>query len=150
LDNHSFILFEVAGTTYGIPSHDVQQMEMIGHITPLPNAPDYVDGVVFTRGQVIPAVNLRVRFGFERTPGTSRTRLIVISRNARTIGLIVDSAREFMSIPADAIRPPHEAISNLSGSYLEGIAAMGERLILILKVEELVGFAKVEAASGRN
>ena len=71
MDNHSFILFEVAGTTYGIASRDVQQMEMIDHITPLPNAPDYVDGVVFTRGQVIPAVNLRVRFGFERTPGTS-------------------------------------------------------------------------------
>jgi purine-binding chemotaxis protein CheW len=150
MDNHAFILFEVAGTTYGIPSRDVQQMELIDHITPLPNAPPYVDGVVFTRGQVIPAVNLRMRFGFERTPATRRTRLIVISRRSRTIGLIVDSAREFMSIPGDAIRPPHEAISNLSGSYLEGIAAIGDRIILILKVEELVGFAKVEAASGRN
>jgi purine-binding chemotaxis protein CheW len=55
-----------------------------------------------------------------------------------------------MSIPADAIRPPHEAISNLSGSYLEGIAAIGDRVILILNVEELVGFAKAEAASGRS
>jgi purine-binding chemotaxis protein CheW len=91
-----------------------------------------------------------VRFGFERTPGTSRTRLIVISRGSRTIGLIVDSAREFMSIPADVIRPPHEAISNLSGSYLDGIATLGERIILILKVEELIGFAKVEAVSGRS
>jgi len=150
MDKHSFILFEVAGTTYGLASRDVQQMEMVDHITPLPNAPDYVDGVVFTRGQVIPVVNLRVRFGFERTPPTSRTRLIVISRNARTVGLIVDSAREFMSIPADAIRPPHEGISNLSGSYLEGIAAIADRIILILKVEELFGFAKVEAASGRS
>src|SRR5262245_30505319 len=150
MDNRSFILFEVAGTTYGIASRDVQQMEMIDHITPLPNAPDYVDGVVFTRGQVIPAVNLRVRFGFERAPATSRSRLIVISRAARTVGLVVDSAREFMSIPADAIRPPHDAISNLSGSYLEGIAAIGDRVILILNVEELVGFAKAEAMSGRS
>jgi purine-binding chemotaxis protein CheW len=150
MDKHSFILFEVAATTYGIATRDVQQMEMIDHITPLPNSPDFVDGVVFTRGQVIPAVNLRVRFGFERIPATSRTRLIVITRDARMVGLIVDSAREFLSIPSDAIRPPHEAISNLSGSYLEGVAAIGDRIILILKVEELVGFAKVEAVSGRS
>jgi purine-binding chemotaxis protein CheW len=150
MDNRSFILFEVAGTTYGIASQDVQQMEMIEHITPLPNAPEYVDGVVFTRGQVIPAVNLRSRFGFERTQNTSRTRLVVVSHGGRTVGLIVDAAREFISIPPDAIRPPHEAISNLSGSYLEGIAAVGERIILILKVEEILGFAKVEAVSGRS
>ncbi len=146
---NSFILFEIAGTTYGIPSHSVQQMEMIDHITPLPNAPPYVEGVVFTRGQVIPALNLRSRFGFDRTPNTTRTRLVVVSHGTRTVGLIVDAAREFMSIPGDSIRPPHEALSNLSGSYLDGIAAVGERIILILKVEELLGFAKV-AAAGRD
>ena len=150
MDNRSFILFEVAGTTYGIASQDVQQMEMIEHITPLPNAPAYIDGVVFTRGQVIPAVNLRSRFGFERTKNTSRTRLVVVSHGGRTVGLIVDAAREFISIPPDTIRPPHEAISNLSGSYLEGIAAVDDRIILILKVEEILGFAKVEAVSGRS
>jgi purine-binding chemotaxis protein CheW len=150
MDKQSFILFEVAGTTYGIASREVQQMEMIDHITPFPNSPAYVDGVVFTRGQVIPALNLRARFGVERTPATSRSRLIVVTRDGRTVGLIVDSSREFISIPLDTIRPPHETISNLSGSYLQGIAAIGERIILILKVEELMSIGRVEATSGRS
>src|SRR5205823_3398220 len=71
--SESFILFQVAETFYGLPSRNVQQMEMVENITPVPNAAPFVEGVVFTRGQVIPAVNLRVRFGFEKAPHTSRS-----------------------------------------------------------------------------
>ena len=73
-DAEPFILFELAGTTYGVRSRFVQQIEMIEHVTPVPNAPPAVEGVVLARGQVIPALNLRARFGFERiafVPGES-------------------------------------------------------------------------------
>lgn len=133
-----FILFELAGTTYGLHSQVVQQMEMVQQITPVPNAANFVEGVVFSRGQVIPAINLRVRFGREKVPYNVRTRLIVINVNHRTVGLITDSAREFISIPQDVILPPPEAISGLSGKYLAGIAMLGERLILILNAEEII------------
>ena len=78
-----FILFELAGTTYGISSRAVQQVELVEHITPVPNAPPAVEGVIFSRGQVIPAINLRVRFGFEKAPHDLRTRLIVINAKSR-------------------------------------------------------------------
>jgi chemotaxis signal transduction protein len=132
----TFILFELAGVSYGVRSAAVQQMEMVEHITPVPNAPPFVEGVVFSRGQVIPVVNLRVRFGFEKAPYDLRTRLIAVSAGGRTVGLIVDTAREFVSIGPEAIQPPPEAIVPVSGRYLEGIAALGERLVLILNVEE--------------
>src|SRR5688572_29671132 len=106
--NDTYILFEIAGTTYGIPSQNVRQIEMIEHITPLPNAPKFVEGVVFTRGEVIPAVNLRRRFGFEAVPRNTRSRLIVTSHNGRVVGLIVDSAREFTNIGSEAIQPVPE------------------------------------------
>lgn len=139
-----FILFELAGTTYGVPSSSVQQLEMIEeNITPVPNAPPAVEGVIFSRGQVIPALNLRVRFGFERVPHTLRTRLAVINSKNRTVGLIVDSAREFISIPATAIQPPNDAISGLKGKYLEGIATLGERIILILNLDEVINMAEI-------
>ena len=142
----SFILFELAGTTYGAPSRLVKQMEMVEQITPVPNASPYLDGVVFSRGQVIPAINLRSRFGFEKVPYDIRTRLIVIQigdagtdRFAnRTVGLIADTAREFLSIPQEAIQPPPEAISSDQDKYLMGIATVGDRLILILNIEELL------------
>jgi purine-binding chemotaxis protein CheW len=143
-----FILFQLAGATYGLRSRDVGQVEMIEHITPVPDAHPSIEGVVFSRGQVIPAVNLRVRFGFEKVPFTLRTRLIVARTEGRTVGFIVDSAREFTSIPAETIVPPPEQISGLSGKYLEGIAARGNRLILILSVEEVLKIAEDHLPQG--
>ena len=69
-----FIIFELAGTAYAIRSRFVQQIDMIEHITPVPNASPEIDGVVMVRGQVIPALNLRARFGLERSPSDLRTR----------------------------------------------------------------------------
>src|SRR5918997_3676322 len=137
-DAEPFILFELAGTTYGVRSRSVQQMEMIEHITPVPNAPPAVEGVVLARGQVIPALSLRVRFGFEKIPYDLRARLVVISSAGRTIGLIVDTAREFVRIPAAAVEPPPEAITGLRGKILEGIATIDGRMILVLNLEEVV------------
>jgi two-component system, chemotaxis family, sensor kinase CheA len=140
IQTDTFILFELAGTTYGLRSRAVQQMEMIEHITPVPNAPSFVEGVIFSRGQVIPALNLRVRFGFEKIPYDLKTRLIVVNSGERLVGFIVDTAREFISIPYDAIKPLNESISGLSGDYLEGIAKLGERLVLILNLGGVTDF----------
>lgn len=141
--SETFVVFELAGTTYAVRSGLVQQMEMIDEITKVPNAPAAVDGVVFSRGRVIPALNLRARFGFERIPIGLRTRMIVVEAGERTVGLIVDSAREFISIGAESIQPPNEAISGLSGKYLEGIATLANRIILILDLGEVINVSDI-------
>jgi len=133
-----FILFMLAGTTYAIRSRDVAHVEMVETITRVPNAPPFVDGVVFSRGEVVPAVNLRARFGFERAPADVRTRLVVVKDEERAVGLIVDAAREFASIPEDAIQPPNEALAGTSGRYLQGIASVGGRMVLVLDLSELL------------
>jgi purine-binding chemotaxis protein CheW len=142
LNADSFVLFELAGTTYAVPSRDVQQLEMIEHITPVPNAAEAVEGVVFSRGQVIPAINLRTRFGFPKVAYDVRSRLVVVNVGGRNIGLIVDAAREFKRIPPDAINPPSEALSGTSGKYLEAIATVDDRLILLLNLAEVVKTAE--------
>lgn len=133
-----FVLFELAGATYGVRSRDIQQLDMVGSITPVPNAPEFVDGVVSVRGQVIPAINLRRRFGFPRAPMDLRTRLLVVRTAGRTVGLVVDTAREFATIDAASIQPPPDAVTGMSGRYLEGLAHLGDRLVLVLDVAELV------------
>ena len=142
-----FILFELAGTTYGIRSRFVQQIEMIEDFAPVPNAHAAVEGVALVRGQVIPALNLRTRFGFERIQRDLRSRLVVINTGRRVVGLVVDTAREFIKIPADAIEPPPEALTGLSGRYLEGIASIGQRMILVLNLDSVLDLEfEVEAA----
>ena len=129
-----YVLFTLAGTAYAVSSRDVQRMEMVEHVTPVPNAPPFVDGVVFSRGKVVPAVNLRRRFGFDRADYDLKTRLLVVAHADRLVGLLVDSAREFVTIPAEAVQPPPDAMAGTSGRYLRGIADVGGRIILILDV----------------
>jgi len=133
-----FILFELAGTTYGVRSRFVQQIEMIDDVATVPNAHPAVEGVVLIRGQVIPALNLRQRFGFERIERDLRSRLVVINSGERVVGLIVDTAREFIKIPTESIEPPPEALTGLTGEYLEGIAAIKERMVLVLNLDAVL------------
>lgn len=136
--SQTYILFEVAGATYALPSEVVRQMEMVDQITPVPNAPPFVEGLIFTRGQVVPALNLRLRFGLESKDHDVRTRLIVLSQQGRTLALIADSAREFVTIASDAMRPPPDTLIGAAARYLAGIAMLGERLVFILDVERLL------------
>ncbi|HEU4834782.1 MAG TPA: chemotaxis protein CheW [Pyrinomonadaceae bacterium] len=133
-----FILFELADTTYGVRSRFVQQIEMIDDVATVPNAHPAVEGVVLVRGQVIPALNLRTRFGFERIEHELRSRLVVINTGTRVVGLVVDTAREFLKIPTESIEPVPEALTGLSGHYLEGIATIGERMIMILNLDAVL------------
>ncbi len=143
----TFILFSVAATTYALPSHAVLHVEMVDGITPVPNAPAFVEGVVFSRGHVVAVINLRARFGFDRAGLDLRTRLIVVQHGDRRVGLLVDEAREFTPIAAAAIHPPNETIRGLNGNYLEGVATLGERIVLVLNIPALVDLAPTTATS---
>jgi purine-binding chemotaxis protein CheW len=143
-NRQSYVLFELAGSLYAIPSQNVQHIEMYEHVTLVPNANPAIDGVVFSRGQVLPALNLRTRFGFPRQEKTLRTRIVFATAHARTVGLIVDSAREFQNIPAESIRPIEEALTGIDGNYLKAVTKVGERLVLILDLEGVLNVDDVQ------
>src|SRR6478736_2493925 len=108
MSNHheSYVLFELAGSIYAIPSANVQHIEMFEHVTLVPNANPAIDGVVFSRGHVIPALNLRTRFGFPRRDKTLRTRIVFTTVHDRTVGLIVDDAQLPPEAPTTLLAQP--------------------------------------------
>lgn len=146
MDNKSepYVLFEVAGSTYGLPSRNVLHLEVYEQATLVPNANPALDGVVFTRGQVLPVLNLRLRFGFQREDRTLRSRIIFIKVRERTVGLIVDSAREFINLAEHSIRPIEEALTGINQKYLSGVTQLGTRLILIPDLEAVLDLRELE------
>lgn len=140
----TYILFELAGSVYGVRSGDVLHVDMLEHVTPVPNAHPALDGVVFSRGRVIPALNLRARFGLPRAAATPQTRLLFIGWRERTVALIVDSAREFRAIPPETIRPIEETLTGIGGIYLRGLATVKERLVLLLDLAAVLDLSQVE------
>jgi purine-binding chemotaxis protein CheW len=138
MHNDTYVLFELAKAVYAIPASSVQHVEMLEHITLVPQAHRAIDGVVFSRGQVIPALNLRVRFGFPRQERDLGTRVIFAQVQQRLVGLIVDSAREFKRIPATAIRSIEKSLTGVAGNYLKGLTTIDGRLVLILDLEAVL------------
>jgi chemotaxis signal transduction protein len=133
-----YILFTVAGTTYAVPSSQFEHVDLVEEITRVPNAAPFVDGVVFSRGQIIPAINMRARFGFERAPLDLRTRFLVVNTSGRSVGLLVDACREFLRIDPSAIHPPADALGAGGHTYVAGIATIGGRMIVILDLDQLL------------
>ncbi|HVU16594.1 MAG TPA: chemotaxis protein CheW [Candidatus Didemnitutus sp.] len=136
--SETYIVFELAGAAYAVRSTHVQHIEMLEHVTPVPQAAASVDGVVFSRGQVIPAINLRVRFGLPREQPTLRTRLIFLNVEGRVVALIVDAAREFQRIPPESVRPVQETLVGLAGNYVEGVATLAGRNVLLIDVARIL------------
>lgn len=141
-----YIVFEVGGSAYGIESDQVRHIEMMEHVTVVPNANPAIDGVVFSRGQLIPALNLRTRFGLPRAAQSLRTRLVFTQIQDRVVALIVDSAREFIAIDEKSIQPIEETLTGIDGNYLKAVAKVGERLILLVDLGAILDVDQYQPA----
>jgi purine-binding chemotaxis protein CheW len=117
---------------------------MFEHVTRVPNANPAIDGVVFSRGHVIPALNLRVRFGFPREAHTLHTRIVFATVHGRVVGLIVDSAKEFKDLPTQSIRPIEQTLTGINGKYLRAVTTVGGRLVLLLDLEAVLNLEDVQ------
>lgn len=142
-----YVFFELAGALYGVHSRDVQHVEMLEHVTPVPNTAPSLEGVVFSRGHVVPALNLRVRFGLPREAPTAHTRLIFLRAHERSVALIVDSAREFRSIAREEIKPVEETLHGIRGNYLKGVATVKDRLAFLIDVSAVLSPEELEIPS---
>lgn len=138
-----YIVFELGDSSYGLRSEDVLHLEALDHVTPVPNTAAAVAGVVFSRGEVLPALDLRRRFGLPAAPTTPQSRLIFIHAHQRRVALIVDRAREFRSIPESSIRPLAGNLHGIEGNYVLGHAKIGDKLILLLDLARVLTLEEV-------
>lgn len=138
----AYILLEVDDVAYAVPSEQVVRVEMVEKVTRVPNAPEFVEGVVSIRGQVIPVVSLRKRFHLPAIEKNMRARLIIVRVEGRggerQVGMVADSAREFVAIEAEQIRPVPEGLSGPGITYLEGVATLQRGLVLIINLPRLL------------
>jgi len=133
------VLFQVGGTDYVLPASDVTQMESFEGATRVPGAPAHVAGVVQLRGQVIPVVDVRVRFGLPPGERSAEARIIVVGRRERRVALLVDRAREVIDLGTDAFRPPPEVVADRSAGFVSAIAHDARRVLMLVDVDRIVG-----------
>lgn len=127
----SFMLDEVE---YGVDILRVHEILRYPDITRLPNTPDFIKGVINLRGNVIPVVDVRIRFGFPKGNITDLTRIIVVETGGKQVGLLVDNVYQVVRIPLTNVDPPSELITGVSEDFITGIGRLKDRLIVILNM----------------
>jgi purine-binding chemotaxis protein CheW len=133
------VLCRVADADYVLPAADVLQMESFAGATKVPGAATQVAGLVQIRGRVVPVLDLRVLFGFQPIEPTIASRVVVMNHGERTIGLLVDSAREVLKIPAADFQPPPPVVAQQTDGMVKAVAQVGPRLLMLIDVTKVIG-----------
>jgi purine-binding chemotaxis protein CheW len=144
---HELITFGIANQRFGIDIMTVREIRAWSPVTRLPRVPDYVAGVVNLRGAVLPVIDLAARLGWTPTEATPRNPIIVIEHEGQMRGLIVHDVADIVSIEAGTLQQPdavgHETITH----FLEGIAPLGEDMVMVLDLVRLMADEPIELAA---
>src|SRR5260370_36949432 len=116
--------FQVGRETYGVPITSLHEIVRVPEITAVPDAPDYLEGVINLRGKIVSVMDLRKRFGGKHAALTKRNRILPVEHSGRLAGLIVHSASEVMKIPAQDVEPPPTVFQD---GGLTCVPALGKR-----------------------
>ncbi|HUX22045.1 MAG TPA: chemotaxis protein CheW, partial [Spirochaetia bacterium] len=135
---NQLISFMVGNEEYGMEILRVKEVIRSPEITSLPKAPTFVKGIINLRGDVIPIVDLRNKFGLETDEMTQATRIIVVDVDGRLVGMVVDSASQVVRIPSDQIDPPPPIIGGISTEYIKGVAKLNDRLVILLNIDSIL------------
>lgn len=138
MEEKQLVVFRLHNEEFGVEITDVREIVKPRHITRLPHVADYIEGVTNLRGEVIPVICLRKRFGLEPKEETQDTRIIMLEIDNSMVGFIVDAVTETLRLPEDAIEPPPSSIAGLRADYLAGVGKVDDRLLILLDVDQIL------------
>ncbi len=132
------VSFKLHQEEYAIEITRVKEIILLEGVTHVPQMPDFIEGIINLRGNIIPVIDLRKRFSLPCSEQTDQTRIVVTRMGDRIIGLIVDSVSQVMKIPHGEIQEPPDTIAGIAGEYLEGIGKIDNQMILLLDIEKIM------------
>ena len=141
-DTIQVVSFKLGSEEYGVDIAQVQEINRMVSITHVPRAPQFMEGVINLRGQLIPIIDLRTRFGMPRAEHTKNTRIVVTEIGTKRVGMVVDSVSEVLRLPSDQIEEAPEMISGVDTEYIRGVGKIEDRLIILLDLARIISGAE--------
>jgi purine-binding chemotaxis protein CheW len=130
--------FRVGRETYGVPIAVLHEIVRVPEITAVPDAPDYLEGIINLRGKIVSVVDLRKRFGEQSTEPKRRHRILVVEHLGRLVGMIVDSATEVLKIPESEIESAPAMMQEGGLDCVTGLGKYQGRLIILLDIAKVL------------
>ncbi len=138
IKSSKFLTFQMGDEIYGLDILKVKEIIGIMDITPVPQSPGYVKGVLNLRGKIIPVVDLRLKFGFDEREYTERTCIIVVeldmAEGKMLVGIIVDAVSEVTNISESDVEPTPEFGAGFSTDYIRGMAKIKGKVVILLDI----------------
>ncbi|HHU70259.1 MAG TPA: chemotaxis protein CheW [Thermoanaerobacterales bacterium] len=143
-DLKQVVVFELGDEEYGVDILQVKTIERLMNITRVPKAPDFVEGVINLRGEVVPVIDLRKRFELPARERTEDNRIIIVNIDSITVGMIVDSASEVLHLPESQIEPAPKMISGIDSDFISGVGKINDRLLILLDLSKVLKYKEIE------
>ena len=142
-DGQQFLTFTLQDEEFGIEILRVQEIKGLSRITPIPNMPSYIRGVMNLRGTVVPIVDLRSKFTMPEAEYNQFTVIIVVTIGDKITGLVVDAVSDVLNVADSNIEPAPDMGADANTAFMTGIAKSGERLITLLNMDALINADQV-------
>ena len=140
-DGSQYLTFRLGEEEYGVEILKVQEIRGYTAITPVPNTPAYLKGVMNLRGTIVPVVDLRAKFGMEAAEYTAFTVIIVLTVGTKVVGLIVDAVSDVLNIPKTDIQATPDFGAQVDARFISGMAKAGDKLVVLLDIDRVLGEA---------
>ncbi|HUK47686.1 MAG TPA: chemotaxis protein CheW [Terriglobales bacterium] len=138
--------FQVGRETYGVPITSLHEIVRVPEITAVPDAPEFMEGVINLRGKIVSVMDLRKRLGEKKVTSSRRNRILVVEHHGRLSGLIVDSASEVLKIPAADVEASPAALQEGGLNCVTGLGKYKGRLIVLLDMTRLLDLGAMQKA----
>lgn len=135
---NEYLTFRLGGEEYAIDILRVQEIRSYEAPTRMANAPSFIKGVINLRGVIVPIVDLRLKLGCDTVEYTPFTVVIVLNVKGTEIGAVVDSVSDVVGLTESAIKPAPQFQGHIDSNFVNGIAKLGERMLVILDIESLM------------
>jgi len=143
-EKHEFLTFTLGREEYCIDILKVREIRGYDAVTRVANAPDFIKGVINLRGNIVPIVDLRIKFRLEHVEYRDHTAVIILGILERTIGIVVDSVSDVISLAHERIKPAPEFSAALNTQYIQGLATLDDRMIIVVNIEKLISSPEVQ------
>ena len=147
-EGEQLLTFILAGEEYGVDILRVQEIKGWDAVTPIPNTPKHIRGVINLRGTIVPIIDLRLRFGLESIPYGPTTVVIMLKVESddasRTMGIVVDGVSDVYNLDEGAMKPAPDFGSVISIDFVKGLATVGETMVIVLDIDHLLNSNDME------
>jgi purine-binding chemotaxis protein CheW len=132
--------FVIGREMFGVDILMVQEIIRETPITPIPNAPDFIEGVINLRGNIIPVIDLRRRLNLRNADAPDgNIWIMILNVEGRVTGFIVDSVTQVLKVPGNSIKPPPDiVVSGLHSQYITGVCRIDQRLLILLDFDRIL------------